>query len=597
MNNKRMKGDINNITGEKINRYSIRKVSFGAASVAVTALFMFLGGTSAQAADNNNTNVAKEKITVEKSQENKKEQEKEIKNKEKAKENKKEQNIQNIEEKSQENLKKAVESNENKAKKRTKRSLDAEDRASTDLDEAANKVFEAPKDDASVEELISKLKNLANSVENNSKIQNMDKLGNEKQVNPGEVKDITEFGGWKAISADGKAGKFAIARKTDKGVFPIETINTVWNSKRNEYTTWIIEQAFERNGDYMLFLSEVRTQKTQNEETFDGQAYKKSGEPGYMAKGLKGFNGIEKTFKAYSKENGSRVKISFKTGYSGDIEGFKAKYKVEVLVEKDGKLETIYTAKFSPVENKKNAEMTVTAAKDGSNNPKSITVTASEAGDRDKMNEKLAANKPNGTAGTFTSRDIDLPEGITQYTVRISAENNQLLGMGYQALNKHYALPISGLDFSISQDTSKVAKNLLQKIYDKLIASEKKDTRGKTEESIEKYKQELEKIKNILNEPNLKLTDEYKKSLNSILEKQKELKVDKKALIALKDELSGLVTTISTKGKTPSTVAEYDRAKAEAEKAIEEAKALIDKENATVEEVELAVAKVKEKPY
>ena len=44
MNNKRMKGDINNITGEKINRYSIRKVSFGAASVAVTALFMFWEG-------------------------------------------------------------------------------------------------------------------------------------------------------------------------------------------------------------------------------------------------------------------------------------------------------------------------------------------------------------------------------------------------------------------------------------------------------------------------------------------------------------------------------------------------------------------------
>ena len=489
MNNKRMKGDINNITGEKINRYSIRKVSFGAASVAVTALFMFLGGTSAQAQENNTTNVAKEKITVEKSQENKKEkakeitieklkenknkQEKAVKTVEKLKENKNEQN-QNIEEKSTENFKKEAENNKNKAKKRTKRSLDVEDRASTDLDEAANKVFEAPKDDASVEELISKLKNLANTVENNSKIQNMDKLGNEKQVNPGEVKDITEFGGWKAISADGKAGKFAIARKTDKGVFPIETINTVWNGTGKGYSTWIIEQAFERNGEYMLFLSEVRTQKTRNEETFDGQAYKETKEPGGVAKGLKGFNGIEKTFKAYSKENGSRVKISFKTGYSGDINGLKAKYKVEVLVEKDGKLETVYTAKFSPTENKKNAEMTVTPAKDGSNNPKYIVSNDSDAADRDKMNEKLAANKPNGTAGTFKSKDIDLPEGITQYTVRISAENNQFLGMGYQAFNKHYSLPISGLDFSISQDTSKVAKNLLQKVYDKLIASEKK---------------------------------------------------------------------------------------------------------------------------
>lgn len=37
---------------EKVTRYSIRKYSFGAASVAVAALFMFLGNGAVSAAEN-----------------------------------------------------------------------------------------------------------------------------------------------------------------------------------------------------------------------------------------------------------------------------------------------------------------------------------------------------------------------------------------------------------------------------------------------------------------------------------------------------------------------------------------------------------------
>ena len=39
---------------EKITHYSIRKVSFGAASVAIAVAFMFLGGRSVSAAETNN---------------------------------------------------------------------------------------------------------------------------------------------------------------------------------------------------------------------------------------------------------------------------------------------------------------------------------------------------------------------------------------------------------------------------------------------------------------------------------------------------------------------------------------------------------------
>ena len=192
---------------------------------------------------------------------------------------------------------------------------------STTGDTSASQVFDNPAEGADVKTLSNKLESLPETIQNNEKIQNMDELGNAKNVAKGQVLEIDEFGGWNAVAADGKPGKFAIARKTDKGVFPIETVNTVWNSGRKIYQTWVLEQSFDRTSDYMLFLSKVRTKADTEEETFDGSKYVHTGEPGNIARGVKGFNGIQKTFKAYSKEHGSKVVVSFKTGYTGDIEG------------------------------------------------------------------------------------------------------------------------------------------------------------------------------------------------------------------------------------------------------------------------------------
>lgn len=58
MKNKSLKYNIENSNREKVTRFSIRKVSFGAASVAVAALFMALGQGSASAADTNTTTEA-----------------------------------------------------------------------------------------------------------------------------------------------------------------------------------------------------------------------------------------------------------------------------------------------------------------------------------------------------------------------------------------------------------------------------------------------------------------------------------------------------------------------------------------------------------
>ena len=532
---------------EKQLRFSIRKVSFGAASVAVAALLMFLGNGAVEASEQqNSTNEAilgvrsgnrDESIsTVSKTNTG---------NKEADKKNSVEENKQPLAKSEKENRESVITTDtpttlnteENQEKpavlKRVRRSNpdSGMDSSTTNDDPSANKVFEAPAEGASLDELKAKLNELEDSVENNDKIRDMDTVGNSKQVEKGTVNEINEFGGWKAVTENGETGKFAIARKTEGGVFPLETVNTVRTITRNReyyYDTYVREQAFDRTGDYMLFLSKVRTLADQEELTFDGQPYKEDREGGGIAKGVKGFNGIEKTFKAYSSETGSTVKISFKTGYSGDINGGKAKYKVEVMTYENGVKKTIYTKTFSPTDNKKDDDAIITPARDGDKNKTEYirNLYNNKTLDKKQVEAKMAeeANKPNGTPGTFTSKNIVLPKGVTDYTVRISSADNQRLGMGYQSPHNHYALPISGLEFSISQDTSNLAKNLLQRIYNKLKETESTDKSQKTGDSASNYENKLNEIDALLKSSDLKTTAEYKRLSLDLLNAKEQLK-------------------------------------------------------------------------
>ena len=466
------------------------------------------------------------------------------------------------------------------------------DAATTDTDPTANQTYTAPAADANLETLSNELKTLPNFIENNKKIQNMDTLGNALKVEKGSVTEINEFGGWKAV---GDSGKFAIARKTESGVFPIETVNTVWDSKGKTYNTWVLEQSFDRTSDYMLFLSKVRTQENREEETFDGSKYQRSGEPKKIAKGVKGFNGIQKTFKAYSKEHGSKVIVSFKTGYTGDIDGTKAKYKVEVIINRNGQEEKLYDQTFTPEVSKTNSEMNVVKASDGTNRPQNFSTPETPTPTKEELEAKIANNKPNGTGGTFTSKEITLPEGVTEYTVRISSADNQHLGMGYQSPYRHYALPVTGLDFNIDQDTGAIAKDLLSRIYDKLKATETADTDGKTNETKAAYLAELENINTLITSTNVKKTVDYKKALESILSKHLALEVDKTGLTDSKTLLDGLVNEDPTPGKTQDTATAYNAAKQEAIKAIDAAKKVIDNTDATVAQVREALATVNAK--
>ena len=477
--------------------------------------------------------------------------------------------------------------------------------ATTNDDPAANQTYTAPAENADLNELKSELLKLPDAVQNNTKIQDMNDLGDQTGVVRGEVKEIQEFGGWKAINQpDGTAGKFAIARKTEAGVFPVETVNTVFTNIRNGqaryYDTYVGEQAFDRSKDYMLFLGKVRTRASESEQTFNGKPYQGTGLGGSDSYAIKSFSGIEKTFKAHSPATGSKVKVAFKTGFTGDLNGTKAKYLVEVVYRQNDSEVTAYTYTFAPQPRAtvKNDKGIVTPAKDGTGRAYVRSEFNNYTLNKAEVEAKMAqeANKPNGQAGTFTSSDIDLPVGVTEYTVRIKVTDTDRMGMGYQSPLRHYALPVTGLDFSIEQDTRKLAKNLLQRVYDKLKATEERDIKGKTDETISAYKEQLERVKTLL-EGELNPTQTYKDIVNAVLDGQKALRTDKSKLDTSNNKLLDLIneTPDPRIGKTPISKEPYNTAKDEAIKAREEAQKILNQDNPDPDIVAAAVSKLNEK--
>lgn len=512
---------------EKVTHYSIRKVSFGAASVAIAVAFMFLGGRSVSAAELNNALTTNQSVN-----------------------------------------------------------------ANTE-DKDANQVFNAPSKDANVTELNDKLQALPDKINNNTKINDMDQLGATTGVEAGKVKDITEFGGWTAIKDKDGQGHFIIARKSDKGVFPIETVNSVRGNRENtKLVTWLNESTFDRKGQYMLFLGKVRTEINKDKPVTAGTQYNIYEDHTNFGKGLVGYNGIEKTFKAYSPETGSKVNIEFKTGFTGDMNGRKAKYKVEVIAKTaDGKTEKIYEQTFDPSQGIDNKDMKVTPATIGGN----AYFTMDKSSSKDKFNEKISelSDKLGKNSGTFTSKNITLKPGVVSYITRISAADNNQLGMGFNTNWEHVALPVSGIDFNIDQDTNILAKDLLKKIYNKLIATKDKDERGMTEESKKAYDDQLEAVKKILDATTLSETKDYKAETKTTLEKHKGLIVDKSGLEQNKKALDDFIASISTDGKTKDSKDAYDVKKKEADTAVADAKKVLDNQAATVDEVADALANVK----
>ena len=468
------------------------------------------------------------------------------------------------------------------------------DGATTDNDPSANQTYTAPSADASLEELAEKLKTLPNKITNETKLASINEVGSLKGVQPGEVKDIDEFGGWKAV--DG--GKFGLARKSEKGVFPIETANTV-KVNQGPYRTYLDESSFDRSQDYTLLLGKVRTEANKTEPVSDGTPYRDvdNGSNGNKGKGLASFKGIEKTFKAYSKATGSGVTVSFRTGFTGDIDGNKARYKVEVLTKDSaGQIKTIYTETFSPSDNTNNGTKKVVGVNAAGN--QTFDTNRTPVPTREELNVKLGAdnnkNRLGTKYGTFTSKGIVLPQDVTEYTVRISAADSNKLGMSYQVPWQHYALPVTGLEFNITQDTNHVARDLLQKVYDKLEASKPTDSQGKTPSSVEKYENKLKEIKALLDKGTLDTTDAYKSALSEVLLQKKEL-VDKGALTEAIAKLKKLTEEADPTDKTSSSLTAYMNAKEAGKNEITEAQKVIDRDDVTKSEVLEALIAINDK--
>ena len=412
---------------------------------------------------------------------------------------------------------------------------------STTDDTSANQTYTAPAADANLEKLSEKLRELPNYIENNEKVQDMDTLGDAKRVTAGSVTEINEFGGWKAVNQeDGSPGKFAIAKKTGKGVFPLETVNVVGPRK----TAWVEEQSFNRDKKYMLFLSEVRTQATQSKDSYESKPYQSSqtdAKGQIVSIGVKGYKGIEKRFKVYHSQEETKVNIQFKTGYSGIMEGdgekSRAKYKVEVFSEVNGLESLVYSTEFDPGVSVDDEKQTVVAAENGKPAKGSLNVTTAAAALEELSQDKY---KPLGTGGSFTSKGITLPKGASSYKVRISSANDRYLGMDYHSRFAQYALPITGQGFNINQDTKNVAKDLLQRIYNKLIEQKLEDTKWSTPETKAAYEIKLTEINNLLSSE-ISTTSNYKESAKSLIEKYNSLNNRDTIVAAAKADLEKAV--------------------------------------------------------
>ena len=254
-------------------------------------------------------------------------------------------------------------------------------------DPNAHLSFNDPDHTVTVEEMWKIIQNMPDDFQNNERsyLRNMDTLGdnlrfdgngnvtndpNGKKLQPGEIREISSFGGWTAImKKDGTTGKFAVGMKNKEGYF------TGWYTDKDGHRQeggmlgsdaldriYLHEQALDRRFKYMLMLAKGRTIANKDDKAQDGSPFnivtansaenkanlaslpvKDREDILQHAPNIEGFNGIEKMFTAFSTAYGSRLKIEFVTGYISDFEGSKGTYRIVVkAIKKDNSEETVY---------------------------------------------------------------------------------------------------------------------------------------------------------------------------------------------------------------------------------------------------------------
>ena len=264
-------------------------------------------------------------------------------------------------------------------------------------DPNANLSFDDPDHTATVEDMWKIIQHMPDDFQNNERsyLRNMDTLGNELRfdktpenpegvpLQPGEIRELHDFGGWHAIDEDGNKGKFAIGRKNAQGYFtgwhkvgqtengiPIIEQGGMLGADALD-NIYVHEQALDRRFDYMLMLVKGRTRANRTETVADHSTYNPHApsERAHMnetafnklpflerdtynkySPAVVGYNGIEKTFTAFSTKYGSRVRVDFVTGYITDINGSKGSYRVVIKAQNSKGEETkVYDETISRV--------------------------------------------------------------------------------------------------------------------------------------------------------------------------------------------------------------------------------------------------------
>ena len=166
-------------------------------------------------------------------------------------------------------------------------------------DPNAHLSFDDPKEDATVEEMWKIIQHMPDDFQNNERsyLRNMDTLGRELRfdktaenpegvpLQPGEIRELHDFGGWHAIDENGNKGKFAIGRKNAQGYFtgwhkvgqtengiPIIEQGGMLGADALD-NIYVHEQALDRRFDYMLMLVKGRTRANRTETVVDNSTY------------------------------------------------------------------------------------------------------------------------------------------------------------------------------------------------------------------------------------------------------------------------------------------------------------------------------------
>lgn len=149
-------------------------------------------------------------------------------------------------------------------------------------DKNANLRFDVPKENLTAEELWDIVKNMPDDFQNNERsyLRNMNTLGDALNLKPGEIRELHDFGGWSAIDKEGTKGKFVIGRKNEQGYF------TGWYKKEDGTieqggmlggdaldNIYVHEQALDRRFRYMLMLVKGSTRANRNEKVSDNSDY------------------------------------------------------------------------------------------------------------------------------------------------------------------------------------------------------------------------------------------------------------------------------------------------------------------------------------